>query len=44
MYPKVAGNPDYTSVVSDRHCARLTELVAVAERLRRHDAARAGPR
>jgi coniferyl-aldehyde dehydrogenase len=31
MYPKLRGNPDYTAIVSDRHHARLTELVAEAE-------------
>ena len=27
MYPSLAGNPDYTSIVSDRHYERLTRLV-----------------
>lgn len=27
MYPTIQGNPDYTSIVSDRHYARLRELV-----------------
>jgi coniferyl-aldehyde dehydrogenase len=31
MYPKLNGNPDYTTIVSDRHHTRLTELVAEAE-------------
>ncbi|MEJ0049094.1 MAG: coniferyl aldehyde dehydrogenase [Rhodospirillales bacterium] len=31
MYPKLDGNPDYTAVISDRHHARLTGLVAEAE-------------
>jgi coniferyl-aldehyde dehydrogenase len=31
MYPKLNGNPDYTAIVSDRHHARLSELVAEAE-------------
>ena len=31
MYPKINGNPDYTTIVSDRHHTRLTELVAEAE-------------
>jgi len=31
MYPTLNGNPDYTAIVSDRHHARLTELVAEAE-------------
>jgi coniferyl-aldehyde dehydrogenase len=31
MYPALNGNPDYTAVISDRHHARLTELVAEAE-------------
>jgi len=31
MYPTINNNPDYTAIVSDRHHARLTELVAEAE-------------
>jgi coniferyl-aldehyde dehydrogenase len=31
MYPTLSGNPDYTAIISDRHHARLTELVAEAE-------------
>jgi coniferyl-aldehyde dehydrogenase len=31
MYPRLAGNPDYTAVISDRHYQRLGELVAEAE-------------
>ena len=31
MYPKLNGNPDYTAIISDRHHARLTEMVAEAE-------------
>jgi coniferyl-aldehyde dehydrogenase len=31
MYPKLNGNPDYTAIISDRHHARLGELVAEAE-------------
>ena len=31
MYPKLTGNPDYTAIISDRHHARLSELVAEAE-------------
>jgi coniferyl-aldehyde dehydrogenase len=31
MYPALSGNPDYTAIISDRHHARLTELVAEAE-------------
>ena len=31
MYPALNGNPDYTAIISDRHHARLTELVAEAE-------------
>ena len=31
MYPTLNGNPDYTAIISDRHHARLTELVAEAE-------------
>ena len=42
MYPTLNGNPDYTAVISDRHHARLTALVAEAEAagatvLRHHD-------
>ena len=32
MYPTLAGNPDYTSIVSDRHYDRLTGLVDDARR------------
>ncbi len=31
MFPKLNGNPDYTAIISDRHYARLNELVAEAE-------------
>ena len=31
MFPAVAGNPDYTSIVSDRHYARLSALLQDAE-------------
>jgi coniferyl-aldehyde dehydrogenase len=31
MYPTLSGNADYTAIISDRHHARLTELVAEAE-------------
>lgn len=31
MYPGVAGNPDYTHIVSARHFARLQELAALAQ-------------
>jgi len=31
MYPTLTGNPDYTAIISDRHHARLTELVREAE-------------
>lgn len=31
MYPRLSGNPDYTAIISDRHHARLTDLVAEAE-------------
>jgi coniferyl-aldehyde dehydrogenase len=31
MYPTLNNNPDYTAVISDRHHARLTDLVAEAE-------------
>ena len=31
MFPRVAGNPDYTAIVSDGHYARLQGLVAEAE-------------
>ncbi|MBP7338483.1 coniferyl aldehyde dehydrogenase [Niveispirillum sp.] len=30
MYPAIAGNPDYTSIITDRHHARLSALVADA--------------
>jgi coniferyl-aldehyde dehydrogenase len=32
LYPQLGANPDYTSVVNDRHYARLTALVDDAER------------
>ncbi len=31
LYPRIDGNPDYTAIVSDRHHARLLELLAEAE-------------
>jgi coniferyl-aldehyde dehydrogenase len=31
QYPRIAGNPDYTSIVSDRHFSRLRELLADAQ-------------
>lgn len=31
LYPKLGANPDYASIVDDRHYARLTALVADAE-------------
>ena len=31
MYPTLAGNPDYTSIVNDRHYRRLAQLVADAQ-------------
>jgi coniferyl-aldehyde dehydrogenase len=31
MYPSLDANPDYTAIISDRHFARLAELVAEAE-------------
>ncbi|MET3495503.1 coniferyl aldehyde dehydrogenase [Variovorax boronicumulans] len=31
MYPDIAGNPDYTSIVSPRHFSRLQELAATAQ-------------
>ena len=31
MFPKVAGNPDYTAIVSDQHYARLHALLRDAE-------------
>jgi coniferyl-aldehyde dehydrogenase len=31
MYPTLAGNPDYTSIVSDRHYRRLAQLVVDAQ-------------
>jgi coniferyl-aldehyde dehydrogenase len=30
MYPTLSGNPDYTAIISDRHHARLSDLVAEA--------------
>jgi coniferyl-aldehyde dehydrogenase len=30
MYPVLSNNPDYTAIISDRHHARLTDLVAEA--------------
>jgi coniferyl-aldehyde dehydrogenase len=35
MYPTIADNPDYTSIVSDRHYQRLSHLVADATTLAR---------
>lgn len=32
MYPRIAGNPDFTSIVSERHYARLSELLGEVER------------
>lgn len=31
LYPKVAGNPDYTSIIADSHYARLQDLLDDAE-------------
>ncbi len=31
LYPQLGANPDYTSIVNDRHYARLTALIADAE-------------
>lgn len=31
LYPSIGGNPDYTSIISDRHFSRLSRLVAEAE-------------
>ena len=31
MYPRLEGNPDYTSIVNDRHLARLQQLAQDAE-------------
>ena len=31
MYPTLAGNPDYTSIVNERHYGRLAQLVADAQ-------------
>jgi coniferyl-aldehyde dehydrogenase len=31
MYPSLDANPDYTSIISDRHVARLNELVQEAQ-------------
>ncbi|MFV3126564.1 coniferyl aldehyde dehydrogenase [Niveispirillum sp. KHB5.9] len=30
MYPAISGNPDYTSIIADRHHARLVAMVAEA--------------
>ncbi len=32
LYPRLGANPDYTSIVNDRHYARLTALIDDAER------------
>jgi len=32
LYPRLGANPDYTSIVNDRHYARLTGLIDDAER------------
>ena len=32
LYPRIAGNPDYTSIITDRHLARLEGAIAEAER------------
>ncbi len=32
LYPRIDANPDYTAIVSDRHHARLVELLAEAAR------------
>jgi coniferyl-aldehyde dehydrogenase len=29
LYPDIASNPDYTSIVNDRHYARLASLLTV---------------
>lgn len=46
MFPTLAGNPDYTAIISDRHFQRLHDLVAEAEqngaRVLRHKASAAG--
>ncbi len=49
MFPALDNNPDYTAIISDRHHARLTELVAEAEAagatvLRHHAAPRGNVR
>ena len=31
QYPRIAGNPDYTSIVSDRHLSRLQGLLSDAQ-------------
>lgn len=36
FYPKLDGNPDYTSIISDRHYQRLESLVQDAERRGAH--------
>jgi len=48
MYPAIAGNPDCTAIINDRHRARLNALVAEAEasgaRVLRHGAGSGGGR
>ena len=49
LYPSIAGNADYSSIVSDRHYRRLVSLIdgaraAGARVLQREDAAAAGER
>jgi coniferyl-aldehyde dehydrogenase len=49
LYPTIAGNPDYSSIVSDRHYRRLTGLIdsaraAGARVLQREDSAAAAER
>jgi coniferyl-aldehyde dehydrogenase len=49
LYPTIAGNPDYSSIVSDRHYRRLVGLIdgaraAGARVLQREDSAAAGER
>ena len=49
LYPTIAGNPDYSSIVSDRHYRRLVALIdgaraAGARVLQREDSAAAGER
>lgn len=46
MYPTITGNPDYTSIITDRHYARLSSMVTEAggQVLRHRDAGDAAQR